>query len=428
MRIDRPNRLKKFRRGSVKRDFGKLIVNAPHSNAPVVIAGGGVGGLTAALALAAIGRASLVLERAPEFHEVGAGLQLAPNATRILRDLGVLELLTGLAVAPHHIRIRRGADGADLAIISLAEAKSRYGAPYFNIHRADLLAGLLERAQTSSLIEIRSDSTLTGYIEDERGVAVTYRTGGEFRRAAGDALIGADGVRSMVRSRMYDNAVDKPSYTGHTAWRTLLPASELPEFMRLPASNLWLGERAHIVHYPLRGGSIVNVVALVEDSWRGNGESGDPNFWDHEGDWKFLAKRFKDWSQEAHEVIRPGDSWLRWPLFDRPPIPSWSRGRVALLGDAAHPMLPYLAQGAAQAIEDAKVLADSFAGAPTDPCRALANYCAARMARASRVQSASRAQGQIYHMAGFKAFARDMVLRASGSSRLLSRQDWIYSA
>ena len=159
---------------------------------------------------------------------------------------------------------------------------------------------------------------------------------------------------------MYDIADDKPSYTGHTAWRTLLPAAELPEFMRLPVANLWLGERAHIVHYPLRGGSMVNVVALVEDSWRGNGESSDPNFWDHEGDWKFLANRFKDWSREAHEVIRPGDSWLRWPLFDRPPIPSWSRGRVALLGDAAHPMLPYLAQGAAQAIEDAKVLADMF--------------------------------------------------------------------
>ena len=127
-------------------------------------------------------------------------------------------------------------------------------------------------------------------------------------------------------------------------------------------------------------------------------------------------------------MIRPGDSWLRWPLFDRPPIPSWSRGRVALLGDAAHPMLPYLAQGAAQAIEDAKILADSFAAAPEDPCRALANYSVARMPRAARIQSASRAQGTIYHMAGFKAFARDTVLRASGSRRLLARQDWIYSA
>jgi salicylate hydroxylase len=396
-------------------------------SAPIVIAGGGVGGLTAALTLAAIGRASTVLERAPEFREVGAGLQLAPNATRILRDIGVLELLTGLAVAPQYIRIRRGVDGADLAKISLADAKNRYGAPYLAIHRADLLSALLDRAKENSLIEIRPDSALTGYIEDERGVAVTYRNGGEYRRAAGEALIGADGVRSMVRSRLYSIEMDKPSYTGHTAWRTLLSAAELPEFMRLPVANLWLGERAHIVHYPLRGGSIVNVVALVEDSWRGNGESGDQNFWDHEGDWKFLANRFKNWSKDAHQVIRPGDSWLRWPLFDRPPIPSWSRGRVALLGDAAHPMLPYLAQGAAQAIEDAKVLAESFAAAP-DTCRALENYSAARTPRASRIQSASRAQGTIYHMSGLKAFARDMVLRASGSDRLLSRQDWIYSA
>ena len=241
------------------------------SHSPIVIAGGGVGGLTAALALAKIGRASLVLERAPAFREVGAGLQLAPNATRILRDLDVLELLKGLAVAPEHIRIRRGADGADLAKISLSNAEKRYGAPYYAIHRADLLSALLERARQNSLIEIRSDSTLTGFIQDELGVAVTYKSGGEMRRAAGEALIGADGVRSLVRTRLHGEDGDKPVYTGHTAWRVILPASDLPEPMRRAAANLWLGERCHLVHYPLRGGSIVNVVALVEDAWRGDG-------------------------------------------------------------------------------------------------------------------------------------------------------------
>jgi salicylate hydroxylase len=392
-----------------------------------VIAGGGVGGLSAALALASIGRASLVLERAPAFREVGAGLQLAPNACRILREWGVLEQLTGLAVAPQYIRIRRGADGADLARISLAGVEKRYGDRYIAVHRADLLAALLDRARKSTLIEIRCDATLTGYIEDERGVAVTYRSGADICRAAGDALIGADGVRSIVRPRLFDNPADKAAYTGHTAWRTLLPAPEAPEFMRRAASNLWLGERAHLVHYPLRGGAIVNVVALVEDAWRGGGEKDDA-FWDHEGDWKFLANRFKDWTDEARAIFRPGDSWLRWPLFDRPPVPSWSRGRVALLGDAAHPMLPYLAQGAAQAIEDAKALAVSFAVAPRDPARALEAYSSARMARASRIQAASREQGKINHQSGFKAVARDLVLRAAGSNLLLARQDWIYSA
>jgi salicylate hydroxylase len=399
---------------------------------PIVIAGGGVGGLTAALALASIGRGSLVLERAPAFREVGAGLQIAPNASRILREFGVLDRLTGFAVAPDHIRIRRGADGSDLAKISLANVEKRYGAPYLNIHRADLLSALLEKARENSLIEIRSDSTLTGFIQDERGVAVTYKSGGEFHRAAGDALIGADGLRSMVRGRLRGQGGDKqgddkPIYTGHTAWRTILPASDLPEPTRRRATNLWLGERAHLVHYPLRGGSIVNVVALVEDSWRGDAESAGGDFWDNEGDWKFLANRFKDWSAEARELIRAGDSWLRWPLFDRAPVESWARGRAALLGDAAHPMLPYLAQGAAQAIEDAQALAQALDASPDDLTRALGEYSAARMARATKVQLASRLQGQIYHMVGFKAFARDLVLRASGSNRLLARQDWIYS-
>ncbi len=398
------------------------------SQDPIVIAGGGVGGLTAALALAKVGRATLVLERAPAFREVGAGLQLAPNACRILRDLGVLPLLSDAAVAPEHIRIRRGADGADLAKISLKDVEKRYGAPYFAIHRADLLSALLERARENPAIDILSDSTLTGFIEDEKGVAITFRYGGEYRRASGSALIGADGVRSLVRSRLHGEDGDKPIYTGHTAWRTTMPACDLPETMRRPASNLWLGEKAHLVHYPLRAGAVVNVVALVEDSWRGDGESQDGDFWDNQGDRKFLLNRFRNWSTEAKDLLAAGETWLRWPLFDRPPIESWSHGRAALLGDAAHPMLPYLAQGAAQAIEDAQALALSFANEPNNAAKALTNYSSARMARASQIQYASRNQGQIYHMAGFQAFARDLVLRASGSNRLLARQDWIYCA
>ena len=409
------------------------------SQDPIVIAGGGVGGLSAALALAKTGRASLVIERAPAFREVGAGLQLAPNASRILRDWGALELLSDSAVAPDMIRIRRGADGTDLAKIALTDAEQRWGAPYLVVHRADLLAALLEKARQNSLIEIRSASTLTGFIEDEIGVAVTYRQDGDYRRASGGALIGADGLRSLVRTRLFGEAESKPAYTGHTAWRTLIPASELPEPMRRRSSNLWLGERAHLVHYPLRGGSVVNVVALVEDNWRGDSDDQDVTFWDNEGDRKFLLNRFKNWSREVVDLIAAGSTWLRWPLFDRPPIPSWSRGRAALLGDAAHPLLPYLAQGAAQAIEDARALGAAFAAHSSDDAYAsgvadssnialaLADYSSARMARASLIQQASRNQGEIYHMSGFKAFARDLVLRASGSSRLLARQDWIYS-
>ncbi len=398
---------------------------------PILIAGGGVGGLSAALALARVGRRTLVLERAPAFREVGAGLQLAPNATRILRAYGALDALEGLAVAPTQVRIRRGGDGARLANLSLRDAEKRWGAPYLNVHRADLLSALLEQARANDLIEIRNDATLTGFVQDEQGVAVSYRGRDETHRAGGEALIGADGVRSIVRGRLSDPRTDKPNYTGHTAWRAVIPASALPPAFGEPASNLWLGEKAHIVHYPLRAGAIVNIVALVEDDWRGDGERGrdGAQFWDQAGDRRFLLERFKDWAPEALELLSAPETWLRWPLFDRPPLDSYARGRTALLGDAAHPMLPYLAQGAAQAIEDSAVLSLAFLEyGGRDPVKALAQYSAARLPRASQIQHSSRKQGKIYHMAGAPAFVRDLVLRLTPSARLMARQNWIYSA
>lgn len=398
------------------------------SQEPFVIAGGGVGGLTTALALAQAGQRSLLLERAPAFREVGAGLQLSPNASRILDRLNVLDALKGGAVAPEYVRLRRGSDGADLTRIPLADSEARWGAPYLAVHRADLLAALVVRARQEPLIEIANDSTLTGFIQDEQGVAVTYRFDGEFRRAAGAALIGADGLRSMVRGRLFGGAADKPAYTGHTAWRAILPAEGLPDFARRRAANLWFGDRAHLVHYPLRGGSVVNVVALVEDAWRGEGDAASADFWDIEGDRRFLLNRFKSWCQDARDLIGAGETWMRWPLFDRPAIESWSRERVALLGDAAHPMLPYLAQGAAQAIEDAAALGAAVAANPENPAIALASYSVRRVARVRRIQEAARAQGEIYHLSGFKAVARDVVLRVAGPRRLRARQDWIYAA
>ncbi len=393
---------------------------------PFVIAGGGVGGLTAALALAQIGVPSLLFERATAFREVGAGLQLSPNACRVLRRLGVLDALMEQAVQPRYVRLRRGSDGAELARVPLDDAEKRWGAPYIAVHRADLLAALVERARAENLIQISNDSSLTGFIQDEKGVAVTYRFDGEFRRASGAALIGADGVRSMTRSRLIQNGADMPAYTGHTAWRAILPAAGLPEAFRRPVANLWFGERAHLVHYPLRGGSIVNVVALVEDTWRGGAES-DPQFWDNAGDGKFLLNRFKGWRGEARELIEAGETWLRWPLFDRPPLDSFARGRVALLGDSAHPMLPYLAQGAAQAIEDAAALAAAVTADRENPAAALTAYSAARVMRSRKVQEGARAQGQIYHLSGVKAFARDLALRFSTPGMLRGRQDWIYA-
>ncbi|HUO54980.1 MAG TPA: FAD-dependent monooxygenase, partial [Rhodoblastus sp.] len=187
------------------------------SQEPFVIAGGGVGGLAAALALARIGRPSLLFERASAFREVGAGLQLSPNACRVLRGLGVLDVLLDLAIAPEYVRLRRGGDGKDLARVPLADAEKRWGAPYLAVHRADLLAALVDRARQDNLIQISNDSSLTGFIQDEKGVAVTYRFDGEFRRASGAALVAADGVRSLVRGRLIGGDSDKPAFTGHTA-------------------------------------------------------------------------------------------------------------------------------------------------------------------------------------------------------------------
>jgi salicylate hydroxylase len=391
---------------------------------PYLIAGGGIGGLTAALALAQVGVPSFAIERSLAFHEVGAGLQLSPNATRILRRLGVLDALMELAIQPQYVRVRRGSDGADLARLPLDDAEKRWGAPYIAVHRADLLAALIERARGEELIRVSNESLLTGFIQDEKGVAITYLADGEFRRADGAALIGADGVRSTTRARAIQDRWDKPAYTGHTAWRTTLPAAGLPEAYRRHVGNLWFGERAHLVHYPLRGGSLVNVVALVEDPWRGED---DPEFWDNEGDRRFLHDRFKSWCGEARELLDASEIWLRWPLFDRPPLESLARGRVALFGDAAHPMLPYLAQGAAQAIEDAAALAAAAAANPNHTSAALARYSAARVARTRKIQEGARTQGQIYHMSGAKAFARDLVLKLSTPAILRLRQDWIYA-
>ena len=220
-----------------------------------------------------------------------------------------------------------------------------------------------------------------------------------------------------------------PNYTGHTAWRAVMPASDLPPAFSEPASNLWLGEKAHIVHYPLRAGAIVNIVALVEDDWRGDGERGrdGAQFWDQAGDRRFLLDRFKDWAPEVLELLSAPETWLlRWPLFDRPPLASYARGRTALLGDAAHPMLPYLAQGAAQAIED-------FGGAVAGlsriwratPSRRSPKIPPPACRAPAKSSSRSRKQGKIYHMAGAPAFARDLVLRLTPSARLMARQNWI---
>ena len=389
-----------------------------------VIAGAGIGGLAAAVALAQAGLRVTVLERAPVIEEAGAGLQLAPNATGPLRDMGVLDRVMKFAVVPDHLRMRRARDGAELARLPLGPiADIRWGAPYVVIHRADLQRVLFEACAAIPTVTIETGVTVAGFAVSATGVEVGVRDTSGNRRIDADLLIGADGLRSTVRSRIGLGLSDEAVWSGRTAWRAVLPADKAPEAARKLESTLWLGPKAHLVHYPLREGSVINIVAITEDGWRGEDA---PDIWSITGDRAEVSPRFSRWHRDARALVNAVPEWKRWPLFDRNPVRRWTLDRVALLGDAAHPMLPFFAQGAAQAIEDAAALGHAFAGT-RDVRAALTDYERARTARAASVVIASRRQGAIYHMGGPMALARDMVIRGLGPARTMARLDWLYT-
>lgn len=388
---------------------------------PVVIAGAGIAGLSAALALASVGRRSIVLERAGELSEFGAGVQLAPNATRRLRKWDALAPLAALGMTPEAVEIFSGETGRLIVEIPVREAQARWGAPYLFAHRADLLKTLADCAARSPLIELAPGREVEGWSEADDRVVV-HAAGGA--NVVGAALVGADGVRSRVRAGLRLVDPDKPLYARRTAWRTLVPAERVdPKFLR-PRGALRLSGGAHLVHYPLRGASVVNVVAITEDEWT---EPDNLDFWSTEGDGAFLADRFADWSADARALIAAAPGWRRWPLFMRRPLGRWGRGRVSLAGDAAHAMPPFLAQGAAQAIEDADALAGAFARLK-HPAAALRAYEIARVPRANRVQALSIRQGRIYHFDGPLAAARDLSMRLLGPAGMARAADWLYRA
>ncbi len=388
--------------------------DAPH----VLIAGAGIAGLATALALARVGIAATLLEQAPGLAEIGAGLQLSPNATRILARLGLLDALARDASRPSGVHVR-SARGRTLSVLPLDDAEARWGAPYLVARRALLQRVLHEAARAEPAITLHLGTALAGFGTTRDSVTITAKQGTLTRFFFADGLIGADGVRSTVRQRLAAATVDLPRDTGRTAWRATVAAADLAPELRGGETSLWLGRDAHLVHYAL--GDTVNAVAVTRD--RTADTVGD--LWARPGDPAAIRERFAGWHPTARALIAAAPAWTGWPLFERKPLPAWNAGRIALVGDAAHPILPFLAQGAAQAIEDAAALADALS-ATRDVPTAFAAYSVSRVARATRVQKASRDLGRIYHLAGPAAAARDAGMRLIGSRRLLERYNWLY--
>jgi salicylate hydroxylase len=379
--------------------------------------------LTASLALAAQGFRVVVLEKAPRLEEAGAGLQLSPNASSVLIGLGLQGRLAARAVTPDAISLMSAQAGGEVIRMPLGEAASfRAGAPYWVLHRADLQGALQAQVEEHPDIELRLGCQFEDAVAHAKGLTVVQRSGMTRRQEVAVGLIGADGIWSTVRQHLFPDA--QPQFSGLIAWRGTLDATQLPREYTARRIQLWMGPRAHLVAYPISGARQINVVAVVPGTWNRPG-------WSAPGEVNEIKNAFASsrWPGPARMMIGAVDEWRKWALFTMPEGGGWSDGAIGLMGDAAHAMLPFAAQGAGMAIEDAAVLAkclgatgETGAGIPD----ALKRYARLRRSRVGRVQRAARRAGQIYHLTGAMALARDLAIKAMGAQRMLARQDWIY--
>jgi salicylate hydroxylase len=388
----------------------------------IIVAGAGIGGLTAALALARQGFRVIVLEKAPRLEEIGAGLQLSPNASRVLVDLGLRPRLSQ-AVTPDAISLMNARSGAEITRIPLRTAAFDADAPYWVIHRADLQAALRAEVENSPDIDLRLGCQFEDASSHAKGLTVIQRSGMARQEEVAMMLVGADGIWSAVRGVLFPEV--QPHFAGLIAWRGTLDARQLPREYTARRVQLWMGPSAHLVAYPIAGARQINVVAVVPGRWNRPGwsEAGD----DNEIKSEFASAR---WHAIPRMLLGAVDGWQKWALFAIPGGGEWAHCATALLGDAAHAMLPFAAQGAAMAIEDAAVLAKCIAErkseGPVATAAALKRYARLRRPRVVRMQRHARRAGRIYHLGGPLALARDLIIKALGPHRMLARQDWIY--
>ncbi|HKG84433.1 MAG TPA: FAD-dependent monooxygenase [Beijerinckiaceae bacterium] len=382
-----------------------------------VVAGAGIGGLTAALALAARGWEVTLVERRTAFSTDGAGIQLSPNASRILIDLGLGPALRRAASEPARVAIRALASGREIGAVALgAFMRERFGAPYYVVHRAELQTLLLDAVRARATIRLMMGRAVIGGRERPDGTSITVENAAGARDTLeADLAVAADGLWSRLRAAGEDWRA--PQYRGFAAWRATIPCTDAPAGLVGDETGLWLGRDRHVVHYPIAGGRLLNIVAVERRAAPVEG-------WAEPGDRAELVAAFAAAAAPLRALVAAAPAWQLWSLFDLPAA-AMRRGRLALVGDAAHPVLPFLAQGGALAIEDAAVLAGVLAGAK-DVAAALAGYERARLPRARRIQQAARRNGAAYHAGGVKAFIRDAVIRQLGPERMALRFAWLY--
>ncbi len=385
------------------------------SSLPFLIAGGGIGGLAAALVLARDGHAVTVLEQAESFGEIGAGIQLGPNIFRMFAVLGLTDAVSKVSFFPPGLGMNDVRTGEKVVRVPLGDiARATYGFPYGVIYRADLHQVFLDACLAQPNISLRTLAKVESFEQSEGSVRVRLASG---ETLPGAALIGADGLWSKVREAVVGDG--KPRVSGHIAYRAVLKREEVPAHLWSDDVMLWGGEKTHLVHYPLRRGELFNLVAVFHSNKYDEG-------WNTFGDTAELTERFSQACPQVRELLGKINTWKMWVLCDREPVKNWTDRRVTLLGDAAHPMLQYLAQGAGQAIEDAVVLREALRHTRGDVPLAFQKYQQARYLRTGRVQLTARFYGDIYHAAGVQRELRNQLFQSDAESAGFAGLQWMY--